>query len=79
MTHTIQLPYLGKHVEPTPKFERLRAIEISMADLHDNELRNLSVQDDPADVLIAKVEHLAELLGCSEQKAERLLLQRLAA
>jgi hypothetical protein len=79
MPNTIQLPYLGKHVEPQPKAERVRTIEISMADLRDNELRNLSTLDDPADIFIRKVEHLAELLGCSEQKAERLLLARLAA
>lgn len=79
MHNTIQLPYMGKPIEPTPKFERLRAVEIPMADLHDHEMRNISMHDDPADVLIAKVEHLAQLLGCSEQKAERLLFARLAA
>lgn len=81
MHTTIQLPYMGKPVEPElkTKADRLRAVEIPMADLHDHEMRNISMHDDPADVLIAKVEHLAQLLGCSEQKAERLLFARLAA
>lgn len=32
---------------------------------------------DPLDVFIHKVEALAELLGCTEEQAEHLILQRL--
>ena len=49
---------------------------VSFEDLDDNELRQLTAPD-PYAVLRAKTEHLADLLGCTEQQAERLILDRI--
>lgn len=43
----------------------------------DGEVRDIVDEEaDPETVLIRKVEGLAALLGCSEEKAQRLLFQR---
>ena len=43
----------------------------------DGELRDIVDEEaDPETVLIRKVEGLAALLGCSEEKAQRLILER---
>ena len=40
------------------------------------ETRDIVDDNDPEAVLIRKVEGLAQLLGCSEQHAQRLILER---
>ncbi|PTT42810.1 hypothetical protein DBR23_02705 [Acidovorax sp. HMWF018] len=43
----------------------------------DGEIRDIVDEEaDPETVLIRKVEGLAALLGCSEEKAQRLILER---
>ena len=43
----------------------------------DGEVRDIVDEDcDPETLLIRKVEGLAALLGCSEQQAQRLILER---
>ena len=43
----------------------------------DGEVRDVVDEDcDPEAVLIRKIEGLAQLLGCSEQHAQRLILER---
>lgn len=43
----------------------------------DGEVRDIVDEEaDPETVLIRKVEGLAALLGCSEEKAQRLILER---
>lgn len=42
----------------------------------DGETRDIVDNNDPEAVLIRKVEGLAQLLGCSEQHAQRLILER---
>lgn len=45
--------------------------------LYDGEIRDIVDEDgDPETLLIRKVEGLAQLLGCSEEKAQRLILER---
>lgn len=84
MPAVIKLPYMGQHKEPTKHFAPpMRSIPFT--DLHDHEIeRNFCADElhehrDPLDVLINKVEHLSQLLGCTEAKAERILLQRLGS
>ena len=44
---------------------------------YDGEVRDIVDEDaDPETLLIRKVEGLAALLGCSEQHAQRLILER---
>lgn len=44
---------------------------------YDGEVRDIVDEDaDPETLLIRKVEGLAQLLGCSEQHAQRLILER---
>ena len=79
-----KLPYLGKHVEPKAiKAKRLDTKEITMGALHEFELRQVEEStgdlSDPYLVLVRKVTHLANLLGCSEDEAERVLLNRIGA
>ena len=65
--------------------QRLRAntLEIPMADLRDYEQRQLDDKQsdltDPLTVLEAKITHLAELLGCTEEHAERVLFKRIGS
>ncbi len=49
--------------------------EISIEDIEDT----ADTTWEPYAVLRAKTEHLAELLGCDEAQAERILLDRLGA
>ena len=42
----------------------------------DGETRDIIDDNDPEAVLIRKVEGLAQLLGCREQHAQRLILER---
>jgi hypothetical protein len=49
--------------------------EVSIEDIEDT----ADTTWEPYAVLRAKTEHLAELLGCDEAQAERILLDRLGA
>ena len=49
--------------------------EVSIEDIEDT----ADTTWEPYAVLRAKTEHLAELLGCDEAQAERILLNRLGA
>lgn len=79
------LPYLGPHKETINQKIAALTRSIPFTDLHDHELeRNhcaetLHDHADPLDVLIRKVEHLSQILGCSEAKAERILFQRIGS
>jgi len=84
MTHTIaikRLPYMGIPVDSKVKRAVQPSLEIPFSALHEYELEQvearLQVSTDPFDVLAGKVEHLAQLLGCSEAQAERVLFARL--
>ena len=50
-------------------------VEVSIEDIEDT----ADTTWEPYPVLRAKTEHLAELLGCDEAQAERILLDRLGA
>lgn len=86
MSHTIPkittLPYMGKPKYPKPA-RQFEPKEISFTQLHDYEKAQVDAQinefDDPCLVLVRKVTHLAALLGCDEDQAERILLDRLGA
>lgn len=53
---------------------RVFIITVSFDDVPESEL---PIAMDPADILQAKIERLAELLDCSEEEAERALFDRL--
>lgn len=53
----------------------IKAFEISINEVEDTPDETW----EPYAMLRAKTEHLAELLGCDEATAERILLDRLAA
>lgn len=80
-----KLPYLGPHKETDKQKIAKLTRSIPFTDLHDFEVeRNHCAEElhdhaDPLDVLIRKVEHLSQILGCSEAKAERILFQRIGA
>lgn len=75
------LPYMGKHEDViTRKINKItRAIPFT--ELHDYELaqvgETLQTTTDPFVVLERKIEHLADILGCSETEAENVLFKRL--
>ena len=87
MSKTIKisvLPYLGQHAETkTAIARRADSKEISMSSLHDYELAQVEAQvsdlSDPYLVLIRKVTHLANMLGCTEDEAERVLFNRMGS
>lgn len=76
-----QLPYLGEHKDQAKRFVNRVTKAIPFSELHDYELEQvaerLNVSTDPFDVLNSKVEHLSQILGCSEADAERVLFQRI--
>jgi len=84
MTNAIaikRLPYMGIPVEPQHKRLVQPSQEIPFSALREYELEQvestLQINTDPYEILAGKVEHLAELLGCSEAQAERVLFARL--
>lgn len=87
MSHTIKitsLPYMGKPAETKAAVaRRIESKEINMSSLHKHELAqvNETVNDfsDPYIVLVRKVTHLANLLGTTEDEAERILFARIGA
>jgi len=85
MSPTItRLPYMGMHKEPVRPEHRLNSRSINFSSLHEYETERVAqwlgstALRDPCQVLIAKVEHLSQILGCSEAEAERVLFKRLA-
>ena len=86
MTHTIaitKLPYMGKTVEiATPRVMQNDRI-VNFSALREYELEQVMAQTndmtDPYEVLTRKVTHLAALLRCSEEQAERIILDRIGA
>lgn len=79
------LPYMGipKGIPKgiAPKRVVQPSQEIPFSALHTHELEQvesrLNTNTDPYEILAGKIEHLAELLGCSEARAERILFARL--
>ena len=78
---TTQLPYLGPHVETTKRVINKITRAIPFSELHDYEIEQVEARlgssTDPFDVLANKVEHLSDILGCSEAEAERVLFERI--
>ena len=56
----------------------LKLVEINISSLSDFEREQVEARSsiDPLDTYIQKVESLAELLNCSEEEAERIILNR---
>lgn len=52
----------------------VRVTEVSLTTVHNEQLDVSSDELEPSNVLIRKVEQIAELLGCSEEEAQRLVL-----
>lgn len=47
-------------------------------EVHIDEAKDLtSTEHEPYEVYVRKIEHLAQILDCTEEQAERLLLERL--
>lgn len=85
MTNAIKvtvLPYMGKPSYPKPA-RVSQPMEVPFTQLHAYELEQVEAKinqfDDPYVVLTRKVAHLAELLGCDEAQAERILLDRIGS
>ena len=57
----------------------LKLVEINMSSLSAYEREQVEAQEstDPLELYIQKIESLAELLGCSEEAAERIILDRI--
>lgn len=76
-----KLPYMGEHKETTSRIINKTTKSIPFSELHDYERaqvdERLNQNTDPYEVLTAKVEHLSQLLGCSEADAERVLFKRI--
>lgn len=83
MPAIIHLPYQGEHKDETKRIINRITQSIPFSELHDYELRQvearLNISTDPYEVLTAKVEHLSDLLGCSEAEAERVLFKRIGS
>ena len=52
----------------------VKVTEISLTTMHNEQLDVSSDELEPSNVLIRKIEQVAELLGCSEEEAQRLVL-----
>lgn len=52
----------------------VRVTEVSLTSVHNEQLDVSSDEFEPSNVLIRKIEQVAELLGCSEEEAERIVL-----
>ena len=89
MTHTIaitKLPYMGAPKDIAAKASTRPASKtINFSSLREHEKEQVAEWKasaelrDPYEVLVAKVEHLSQILGCTEAEAERLMFQRLAS
>ena len=58
----------------------LKLIEINMSSLSEYEQQQLVTDDsqDPLDLYIQKIESLSDLLNCTEDDAERIILSRVS-
>lgn len=58
----------------------LKLIEINMSSLSEFEQEQITADNsqDPLDLYVQKVEALADLLGCTEDDAERIILNRVS-
>lgn len=76
-----KLPYMGEHKDEAKRVINKTTKSIPFSELHDYEREQveerLNQNTDPYEVLTAKVEHLSQLLGCSEADAERVLFKRI--
>lgn len=54
----------------------VRVTEVSLTSVHEEQIDVPCDELEPSNVLIRKVEQVAELLGCSEEEAQRLVLNR---
>lgn len=52
----------------------VKVTEISLTTVHNEQLDVSSDEFEPSNVLIRKIEQVAELLGCSEEEAQRIVL-----
>lgn len=52
----------------------VKVTEISLTTVRNEQLDVSSDEFEPSNVLIRKIEQVAELLGCSEEEAQRLVL-----
>ena len=81
--HITQLPYLGEHKEKTERVINEITKSIPFSELHEYELAQVAAKSndyaDPYDVLTRKVEHLSQILGCTEHEAECVLFKRIGS
>lgn len=52
----------------------VRVTEVSLTSVHEEQIDMPCDELEPSNVLIRKIEQVAELLGCSEEEAQRLVL-----
>lgn len=52
----------------------VRVTEVSLTSVHEEQIDVPCDELEPSNVLIRKIEQVAELLGCSEEEAQRLVL-----
>ena len=52
----------------------VRVTEVSLTSVHEEQIDVACDEHEPSNVLIRKIEQVAELLGCSEEEAQRIVL-----
>lgn len=52
----------------------VRVTEVSLTSVHEEQIDVPCDELEPSNVLIRKIEQVAELLGCSEEEAQRIVL-----
>ena len=52
----------------------VRVTEVSLTSVHEEQIDMPCDELEPSNMLIRKIEQVAELLGCSEEEAQRLVL-----
>lgn len=63
--------------QKTHTFSRAQTVEfVSLTDLHEEQRDVVDHSTDPYVVLRRKTQGLAELLGCSEAEAQRMILEK---
>lgn len=77
----VTLPYMGIHKDDdtykTPyQTEEVKMKRYALKEIGEDAQRPPEFQD-PLDVLINKIERLSSILGCSQQRAEEILFNRL--
>ena len=56
------------------QFRSVRITEISLTSVHEEQIDLADDEYEPSNMLIQKIEQVAELLGCTEAEAERIVL-----